>query len=37
MGLAEISISKIAKEAGIALGTVYTYFDNKDDMLRKFF
>lgn len=37
VGLAEISISKIAKEAGIAPGTVYTYFDNKDDMLRKLF
>lgn len=37
VGLAEISMSKIAKEAGIAPGTIYTYFDNKDDMLGKLF
>ncbi|EKQ55464.1 MULTISPECIES: TetR/AcrR family transcriptional regulator [unclassified Clostridium] len=37
VGLAEISMSKIAKEAGVAAGTIYTYFDNKDDMLKKLF
>ena len=36
-GLAETSMSKIAKKAGISPGTIYTYFDNKDDMLKKLF
>ncbi|EHO54280.1 TetR/AcrR family transcriptional regulator [Lentilactobacillus kisonensis] len=33
-GIAAVSLSKIAKEAGIAPGTLYTYFDNKDAMLK---
>ena len=33
-GLAAVSLSRIAKEAQIASGTLYTYFKDKDDMLR---
>ncbi|WP_252904229.1 TetR/AcrR family transcriptional regulator [Secundilactobacillus silagei] len=33
-GIAAVSLSKIAKDAGIASGTVYTYFKDKDDLLR---
>jgi AcrR family transcriptional regulator len=36
-GLAETSMSKIADKAGVAPGTIYTYFDNKEDMLVKLF
>jgi len=31
------SMSKIAKEAGIAPATIYLYFENKEDMLNKLF
>ncbi|GHU54106.1 TetR family transcriptional regulator [Clostridia bacterium] len=37
IGLAETSMSKIAKKAGVAPGTIYTYFDNKEDMLKSLF
>lgn len=37
IGLVGISMSKIAIEAGVSPGTIYTYFDNKDDMLKKLF
>ncbi|MCI1985149.1 MAG: TetR/AcrR family transcriptional regulator [Lactobacillus sp.] len=33
-GIAAVSLSKIAKAAGIASGTLYTYFKDKDDMLK---
>jgi len=33
-GIAAVSLSKIAKAAGIASGTLYTYFEDKNDMLR---
>ncbi|MYV16859.1 TetR/AcrR family transcriptional regulator [Furfurilactobacillus milii] len=33
-GIAAVSLSKIAKEAGIASGTLYTYFEDKNDMLK---
>lgn len=33
-GMAAVSLSKIAKEAQIASGTLYTYFKDKDDMLK---
>lgn len=33
-GIAAVSISKIAKSAGIASGTIYTYFNDKNDLLR---
>jgi AcrR family transcriptional regulator len=36
-GLAETSMSKIAQKAGVAPGTLYTYFDNKEDMLKELF
>lgn len=34
-GIAAVSLSKIAKEAGIASGSIYTYFKNKDDLLKR--
>jgi len=34
-GIREASIRDIAREAGIADGTVYLYFRNKDDLLRE--
>jgi len=34
-GIAGISMSKIAKQAGISVATTYLYFENKDDMLRQ--
>ena len=37
VGFAEISMSKIAQKAGVAPGTIYVYFENKDDMLKKLF
>ncbi|KRM72121.1 TetR/AcrR family transcriptional regulator [Lacticaseibacillus brantae] len=36
-GVAAVSLSKIAKAAGIASGTLYTYFADKDDMLRSLY
>lgn len=36
-GLEGCSMSKIASEAGIAPATIYLYFDNKDDMMKKLF
>jgi len=32
-GYHNAQVSKIAKEAGVADGTIYVYFENKDDML----
>jgi len=37
VGLAEISMSKIAKKAGVSAGTIYVYFENKEDMIKKLF
>jgi AcrR family transcriptional regulator len=37
VGLAETSISKIAHKAGVSSGTIYVYFENKDDMIKKLF
>ena len=37
VGFAEITMSKIAQKAGVAPGTIYVYFENKDDMLKKLF
>ena len=31
IGLAGLTISMIAKEAGVAAGTIYIYFKNKED------
>lgn len=36
-GLEGSSMSKIAEEAGVSAATIYLYFDNKDDMMRKLF
>lgn len=37
MGLAESSMSKIAKKAGVSPATIYIYFENKDDMIKKLY
>lgn len=37
IGFAETSMSKIAKRAGVSVATIYVYFDNKDDMLKKLY
>jgi len=36
-GYHKSTVSQIAKEAGVADGTIYLYFKNKDDILRSFF
>jgi TetR/AcrR family fatty acid metabolism transcriptional regulator len=36
-GFHESTISQIAKEAGVADGTIYLYFKNKEDILVQFF
>ena len=35
IGFANISMSKIAKAAGMSAATLYVYYDNKEDMFRK--
>ncbi len=35
IGIQNLSIRKIATQAGIALGTLYLYFKTKDDLLNK--
>ncbi|QSO50973.1 TetR/AcrR family transcriptional regulator [Alicyclobacillus curvatus] len=35
IGFSDISMSKIAKHAKVSSATIYVYFENKDDMLRK--
>lgn len=37
MGFHQSTISLIAKEAGVADGTIYLYFKNKDDILVQFY
>lgn len=37
VGFAEVSMSKIAKRAGVSPATIYVYFQNKDDMLGKLY
>ncbi|MGP4078617.1 TetR/AcrR family transcriptional regulator [Pseudalkalibacillus sp. R45] len=37
MGYHKASVSRIAKKAGIGDGTVYLYFSNKEDVLKKLF
>lgn len=37
IGLAEISMSKIAKRAQVSPSTIYVYFENKEDMLNKLY
>ncbi len=36
-GFFQSTVSQIAKEAGVADGTIYLYFKNKDDLLRQLF
>jgi AcrR family transcriptional regulator len=35
IGFAEITMSKIGKRAGVSSSTIYVYFKNKEDMLKK--
>lgn len=35
-GLHHLSMHKLAKEAGIAAGTIYLYFKSKDELLTQF-
>lgn len=37
IGLSDVSMSKIAKKAGVSASTLYTYFENKNDMLKKLY
>lgn len=37
IGFADASMSKIAKRAGVSAATIYVYFENKDDMLKKLY
>jgi TetR/AcrR family fatty acid metabolism transcriptional regulator len=37
LGFYQSTISQIAREAGVADGTIYLYFKNKDDILVQFF
>jgi TetR/AcrR family fatty acid metabolism transcriptional regulator len=36
-GFHQSTVAQIAKEAGVADGTIYLYFKNKDDILVQFF
>jgi AcrR family transcriptional regulator len=36
-GYAELNMSAVAQEAGIATGTIYTYFKNKEDLINQLF
>jgi AcrR family transcriptional regulator len=37
IGFADLSMSKIAKRAGVSVATIYIHFENKDDLLRKLY
>lgn len=37
IGFENISMSKIGKEAGVSSSTIYVYFENKNDMLKKIY
>lgn len=37
IGFANLSMSQIAKKAGVSSSTLYVYFENKDDMLKKIY
>jgi AcrR family transcriptional regulator len=37
LGLAETSMSKIAKKANVSASTIYVYFENKEDLLNKLY
>ena len=36
-GIDGISVSKIAREAGVSSATIYVYYDSKEDMLAEVF
>ena len=36
-GLAGVTMSEIAKEAGMATGTLYIYFKNKEELINNLF
>ncbi len=36
-GFFQSTVAQIAREAGVADGTIYLYFKNKDDILLQFF
>lgn len=36
-GLVGINITAISKEAGVSVGTIYTYFENKENLIQKAF
>ncbi len=36
-GFAQVSMSKIAKAAGVSPATIYIYFENKEDLLNKLY
>lgn len=35
IGFSNVSMSKIAKRAGVSSSTLYVYYENKDDMFNK--
>ncbi|MEK3721415.1 TetR/AcrR family transcriptional regulator [Paenibacillus sp. FSL H8-0034] len=37
IGFSDISMSKIAKRANVSPSTIYVYFENKEDMLKKLY
>jgi AcrR family transcriptional regulator len=37
VGYANISMSQIAKDAGVSASTLYVYYENKEDMFRKIY
>lgn len=37
IGFSQVSMSKIAARAGVSAATIYIYFENKDDMLKKLY
>jgi AcrR family transcriptional regulator len=36
-GYAELNMASVAQEAGIATGTIYTYFKNKEDLINQLY
>ena len=34
IGFSNVSMSKIAKRAGVSSSTLYVYYENKDDMFK---
>jgi len=37
LGFSDVSISKIAREAGVSPASIYIYFENKEDMINKIY